>query len=331
MSRFKDVIFLFFPLLLLFFHWRWRRNRRLRLPAFTFPVPIPNAVRRASPEVWFRALRSLAIVFFCIALARPQWGTSQHKRNVEGIDILITLDVSASMKIEDLADRSRMDVAKDTIEEFIKGRSDDRIGLVAFSGEPLTLAPLTLDYGLVRRALQEVSFGVLRDGTAIGDGLALSVSHLKNSTAKSRVIILLTDGDNNVGQVDPGSAGELARAWGIRVYTIAIGKEGRVRLPIDQQTPFGRTIRTYQIFDNALNPELLKQIAAATQGKFYRVTDEQALGDVFHEIDRMERTSNQSTERVVYEERFTWPLTLGLLFLFAELVLARLWWRFAAP
>jgi Ca-activated chloride channel family protein len=242
---------------------------------------------------------------------------------------MMVMDVSASMNIEDLSDRPRLDLAKETMESFIKGRNNDRIGFLIFSGEPLTLAPPTLDYGLVLKALHDAKIGVLKDGTGIGDGLSLAVNRLRNSKAKSRVVILLTDGDNNVGQVDPATAGELAAGYGIRVYTIAIGREGRVRLPIRTQGVFGNTVTTYQYFDNALNPEILMKIAELTKGKFYRVTDGGALDSVFKEIDGLERTKIESKNDVRYEEHFQSPLLLGLLILFMELLLSRTLWRFA--
>jgi len=264
-----------------------------------------------------------------VALARPQQSFTRTDRSVGGIDIMMVMDVSASMNIEDLGERSRLEIAKGTMESFIQGRENDRIGFVAFSGEPLTLAPPTLDYGLVLRSLRDVKIGVLKDGTAIGDGLSLAINRLRGSTAKSRVIILLTDGDNNVGQVDPGTAGDLAAGYGIRVYTIAIGREGRVRLPIRTQGVFGNTITTYQYFDNALNPELLKKIAQLTRGKFYRVTEESALSSVFREIDGLEKTIVRSRSDVRHEERFSKPLLAGLALLLLELALSRLHWRFA--
>ncbi len=240
---------------------------------------------------------------------------------------MMVMDVSASMDIEDLAERSRFSVAKDTMEEFIKGRQSDRIGFVIFSGEPLTLAPPTLDYGLVLRSLRESRIGLLKDGTAIGDGLSIAVGHLRNSKAKSRVIVLLTDGDNNLGQVDPATAGELAAGYGIRVYTIAIGKEGRVRLPIRSKGLLGNEIVRYQYFENALNPELLQYIAKITSGKFYRVTDESALESVFHEIDGLEKSEMKSNEKVRFEEKYQGPLKLGFVALVLEQLLARGWWR----
>jgi Ca-activated chloride channel family protein len=167
----------------------------------------------------------------------------------------------------------------------------------------------------------------LKDGTAIGDGLALAVSHLRDSKAKSKVIILCTDGDNNVGQVDPLTAGELAAGYGIRVYTIAIGTEGRVKMPIRQKGIFGNTITTYQWFDNALNPELLQKIAEVSHGKFYRVTDEATLASVYKEIDALEKSEIKTREKIKYDEMYEKPLKLGLLLLFLELLLSRVWWR----
>ncbi len=303
--------------------------RRNTPPAIPFPLPVEERAASRNPLAYLTALRLAALALVFIALARPQASFKQTERTVSGIDIMMVMDVSASMNIEDLADRSRFEVAKDTMESFIKGRENDRIGFLIFSGEPLTLAPPTLDYGLVLRSLRDARIGVLKDGTGIGDGLSLAVNRLRNSTAKSRVIILLTDGDNNVGQVDPATAGDLAAGYGIRVYTIAIGREGRVKLPIRTQGAFGNVTTSYQYFDNALNPELLQRIAALTRGKFYRVTDESALNSVFKEIDQLEKTDVKTHERVRYEERFHRPLLLGILLLALEFVLARTVWRFA--
>lgn len=272
-------------------------------------------------------IKYVGLAFLVIALARPQSSYRQTQRTVNGIDIMMVLDFSASMNIEDLGQRSRTEIAKDMMERFIKGRQNDRIGFVAFSGAPLTLSPPTLDYGLVMKSLKDFQIGMLADGTAIGDALALAVSHLRNSTAKSRVIVLLTDGDNNLGQIDPATAGDLAAGYGVKVYTIAIGREGRVKMPIRTQTPFGNTITTYQWFDNALNPELLQQIAKVTGGRFYRVTDESALESVFHEIDSLEKTEVKAIENVKYDEIFQKPLKLGLLILALGMLLERGWWR----
>jgi Ca-activated chloride channel family protein len=323
--RFADWGFLFLLLLIPILHaWWMKRNKPARV---TYSLPIPAAASKVNPLKMILGLKYIGLAFLIVALARPQSSYKQSQRAVNGIDILMTLDFSASMNIEDLADRSRMELAKDMMENFIKGRQNDRIGFVAFSGEAMTLAPPTLDYGMILQQLKNFEIGILKDGTAIGDGLALAVSHLRNSKAKSRVIVLLTDGDNNLGQIDPATAGELAKGYGIRVYTIAIGKEGRVKMPIKSRTPFGNVITTYQWFDNALNPELLQQIAKNTGGRFYRVTDESALENVFHEIDSLEKTEIKTVENIKYNELFEQPLKVGMLLLALGLFLERGWWR----
>jgi Ca-activated chloride channel homolog len=304
--------------------WWMGRNRPARL---TFSLPVPSALGKGNPLRWIFLLKYAALGLMILSLARPQASYRQTERTVSGVEIMMVMDVSASMNIEDLNERPRFDVAKETMEAFVKGRESDRIGLVVFSGEPLTIAPPTLDYGLVLSGIREATSGVLKDGTGIGDGLSLAVSHLRGSKARSRIIILLTDGDNNVGQVDPGTAGEMAAGYGIRVYTIAIGREGRVKLPIRHKGALGNTITTYQWFENALNPELLQQIAAITSGKFYRVTEGDALPRVFSEIDRLEKTEIKSAEKVRYEEAFQKPLKAGLAILLIEQLLSRGWWR----
>ena len=323
--RFAAWPFLLLLILIPLLHrWWMKRNQPARV---IFPMAIPHNLVSKNPARLLLGIKYLGWALLVIALARPQTSFRQTERTVSGIDIMMVLDVSASMNIEDLAERSRFDVAKDVMENFIKGRQNDRIGFVIFSGEPMTLAPPTLDYGIVLKAMRDSRIGILRDGTAIGDGLALAVSHLRSSKAKSRVIILLTDGDNNVGQVDPATAGELAAGYGIKVYTIAIGREGRVKLPIRTPGPFGNSITTYQYFENALNPELLQQIAQRSAGKFYRVTDENALTSVFQEIDQLEKTEIVAKEKVRYDEEFQKPLKWGLAILLIEQILARGWWR----
>jgi Ca-activated chloride channel family protein len=323
--RLKDWAFLFILALIPIFHRYWMNRGK---PAkVSFSLPVPAALARKNPARLLLLLKYFAFALMIIALARPQSSYKQTDRTVNGVDIMLLLDVSASMDIEDLGERSRINIARDMMQQFVKGRTNDRIGFVMFSGEPLTMAPPTLDYGLVLKGIQDARIGVLRDGTAIGDGLALAVGHLRDSKAKSKVIVLLTDGDNNLGQVDPATAGELAAGYGIRVYTIAIGKEGRVKMPIKHQGVFGNTITTYQYFDNALNPELLQIIAKTSNGKFYRVTDENTLASVFKEIDQLEKSEVKSHEKIKYDEAFENPLKFGVFLLIAEEILARGWWR----
>lgn len=319
--RFADPWVLIMLVAVPLLHRWWKRRNR---PAeVTFSVPVPKEARKGSPLRILLPIKYFAYAMFVLAAARPQSSYKQTERTVSGIDIMMVLDFSASMNIEDLAERSRMDVAKETMQDFIKARENDRIGFVAFSGEPLTLAPPTLDYGLVLSALRDFEIGTLKDGTGIGDGLALAVNHLRSSKAKSRVIILLTDGENNVGQVDPVTAGDLAAGYGIKVYTIAIGREGRVRVPQRHKGIFGNTITTYQYFENALNTELLEQISKQTHARSYRVTDPSTLESVFKEIDQLEKTDIKTRDRVHYEEQFQKPLKLGLLAFVVEQVLAR--------
>lgn len=323
--RLANWPFLFLIILIPFLHRWWViRNKPAQV---RFSLPIPKSISTPSPLKILLGIKYFGFIFFVIALARPQSSFQQIERTTSGIDIMMLLDVSASMNSEDLAERSRLDVAKDTLEDFVKGRQSDRIGFVIFSGEPLTMAPPTLDSGLLLRSIREASTGVLKDGTAIGDGLSLTVNHLRSSKAKSRVIILLTDGDNNLGQVDPATAGELAAGYGIKVYTIAIGREGRVRMPIRYKDIFGNTVTRYQYLENALNPELLQLIAAKTGGKFYRVTDESTLTSVFKEIDQLEKSDLKAKEKIRYEEKYQWPLKLGLLVLLLGQLLERGWWR----
>jgi Ca-activated chloride channel homolog len=305
---------------------RWIRNRS-KPARVLFPIAIPKSVGMKNPLKILLALKYLGFALLVFALARPQTAYKQTERTVSGVEIMLVLDVSASMQIEDMGDRSRIDIAKDTIESFVKHRQNDRLGFIMFSGEPLTLAPPTLDYALVLKGVHSADTNILKDGTAIGDGLALAVGHLRESKAKSKVIILCTDGDNNVGQVDPLTAGDLAAGYGIRVYTIAIGTEGRVKMPIRQKGILGNTVTTYQWFENALNPELLQKISEMTHGKFFRVTDEATLDSVYKEIDALEKSEIKTIEKVKYDEAFEKFLKLGLLLLVIEQILARLWWR----
>jgi Ca-activated chloride channel family protein len=314
-------------LLLPVFAWIWFKSSKQ--PRIRIPLPLSTASKvRVPSSVVSGLLKTFGIAFLIVALARPQSVSKFQDRKESGIDIVMVLDVSLSMLIQDMGENNRMDIAKETFKSFIDGRNNDRIGLVIFSGEPLTLAPPTLDYGLLLAQVNNTRPGThgLKDGTAIGDGMALAINRLKKSTAKSRVIILLTDGDNNVGRIDPITSGDLALGYGIRVYSIAIGTEGRVRQPFPQQTPTG-TVYTYAWVENRLNPSLLKQISEKTNGRFYRVTEERALQEVFKNIDKLEKSEVITKNKVRYQEEFTRPLLLGILILLFERLLSLLIWR----
>lgn len=311
-----------FVVFVAFFFFKKPKN-----PGFRVPFLFPKEATQPLGAWTRRILRSMAIAFLGLALMRPQIANKQTIRNTNGVDIQIVLDLSASMNVEDLEGGNRLDVARETIRSFIRGRPTDRFGLTVFSGEPLTLVPPTFDSGVVLFELDKLEAGMLKDGTAIGDGLSTAVLRLKASTAKSRIAILLTDGESNIGQVDPLTAGELAKGYGIRVYTIAVGREGRVRVPVRRKGIFGKTVTTYQEFDNALNTDLLEKIAAMTQGKFYRVTDQSALKRCFEDIDRLERTKITVKERVQYEEKFLIFLKLAVVCIILDFVLTVFMWR----
>ena len=312
----------------LLFSWFWLKKARLpaiRLQLFTIEEKSRPRVQASTLQT---ALKVLGLVFLILALARPQSISRSQERKANGIDIMMVLDVSLSMLIQDMGQNSRMEIAKQTFKNFIGARSNDRIGFIIFSGEPITLAPPTLDYGLLVAQMATVEPGGpgLRDGTAIGDGLALGINRLKKSNAKSRVIILLTDGDNNVGRIDPITAGELAQGYGIRVYSVAIGTEGRVKQPLPVDTPIGRSY-TYAWVENRLNTGLLSQISEKTNGKFYRVQDEQALQRVFKDIDQLEKTEITTKDKIRYTEEFL-PYAYAALFCFLlERLLSLFIWR----
>ena len=320
------LAFLLFALIPIFFFFWMRKASLPRVKISLFNIKGTASTLR--PDLVSTTLKSIALALCIVALARPQNISKSQERKANGIDIMMLLDVSLSMLIQDMGESNRMEIAKQVFQSFIEGRKNDRIGFAIFSGEPITLAPPTLDYGLLLSQLQTVQPGGpgLSDGTAIGDGLALAINRLQRSTAKSRVIILLTDGDNNVGRIDPVTAGELALGYGIKVYSIAIGTEGRVRQPLPQRTPMGTTY-TYVWVENRLNPSLLKQISEKTNGKFYRVTDERALQDVFKDIDHLEKTEISTRDKVKYSEEFLPYLLAALFCLIAERLLSLGWWR----
>lgn len=320
------------PVLLIIYGFKSHQLKKINQPARLKMSSLPEINQKRGH--WIRTfltdpmrvsffLRALTLFFIIIALARPQRPSSTQDRMVSGVDILLVMDVSASMDIVDMSEESRFEVAKKTLKEFVLSRSHDRVGLVVFSGEPLTLVPPTMDTGILLKSLADVEIGVLKDGTAIGDGLSVGVNRLKSVKAKSKVIVLLTDGDNNVGQIDPLVAGELAQGYGIKVYTIAIGKEGRVKVPIRRRGMGGNSVVTYQWQENALNTELLEKISKITQAKFYRVEDQNTLQKVFKEIDQLEPSLMPQKEKILYDEMFhrpllwaLWTLMLSLLFSF---------------
>jgi Ca-activated chloride channel family protein len=259
------------------------------------------------------AFRMIALACFIIALARPQAVSSRENISTEGIDIVLELDISGSMLAEDFTP-NRIGAAKQVAEEFIDGRTNDRIGLVIFAAESFTQCPLTTDYPVLKSLLKEVKNGMITDGTAIGLALANGVNRLKDSDAKSKVMILLTDGVNNRGEIDPITAAKLAATYGIRVYTVGVGAMGQAPYPV--QTPFGiqRQLMRVEIDENTL-----KTVAEITGGKYFRATDNQKLRAIYHEIDQLEKTKIEVSAYRRYRELYYGWLAGGLLVLLFEL------------
>ena len=262
-------------------------------------------------------LKLLALIFAIVALARPQKANTKINKNIEGIEIMIAVDVSDSMNIEDMQPDNRITAAKSVIHKFIRGRTSDRVGLIIFAGESYTRCPLTLDYDILLQSLDEVTTDNIKQGTAIGVALANAVSRLKDSTAKSRVIILLTDGENNSGTIDPDTATDIAKGYGIKVYTIGVGVNGQSQLPIYTVDAFGRKVKHYQPIHSTVNEELLQHIANETGAQAFRAVDTDTLKKVFATIDKLEKTKIQVNEYVKYTELFDhyllWAIALYLL------------------
>jgi len=257
-------------------------------------------------------IRLLVLTLLIIALARPQSHSSKQDVSVTGIDIVLATDISGSMLAEDFKP-NRLEAAKDVASDFIEGRPNDRIGLVVFSGESFTQCPLTSDHSVLINLFRDVKSGMIDDGTALGDGLATAVDRLRNSKAVSKVVILLTDGVNNMGSLDPMSAAEIAKLYKIRIYTIGVGTMGMAPYPV--QTPFGIQ---YQQMEVNIDEPLLKNIANLTDGKYFRATNKQKLAGIYKEIDQMEKSKIDVTEfRKKKEEFFPFAL-LALILLIAE-------------
>lgn len=260
-------------------------------------------------------LRMLTLCFLIICLARPQSSAKGENIYSEGIDIVLLVDVSGSMLAADF-NPNRLEAAKKVASEFIDGRTNDRIGLVIFSAESFTQCPMTMDYTVLKNLLSEIKSGLLEDGTAIGMGIATSVNRLKESKAKSKVIILLTDGVNNRGAIDPLTATQLAQSYGIRIYTIGVGTIGQAPFPI--QTQYG--IR-YQNMPVEIDEDMLRQVASMTSGEYFRATNNKTLKDIYTNIDQLEKTKIEVKEFRRYTELFYDFLIIALIVLLAEIIL----------
>lgn len=260
-------------------------------------------------------LRILSIALIIIALARPQASNSWRTENTEGIDIMMAMDISGTMLAEDLKP-NRIEAAKSVASEFILSRPNDNIGLVVFASESFTQCPLTVDHAVLVNLFNGINYGMIEDGTAIGLGLANAVNRIKDSQAKSKVVILLTDGSNNRGDIAPITAAEIAKTFGIRVYTIGVGSHGIVNVPV--QTPMGMQ---YQQMESEFDETSLKNIAATTGGKYFRATDNSKLRKIYQEIDQLEKTKISVKEFSKKKEQFFLFSILALIVLISEVIL----------
>lgn len=260
-------------------------------------------------------LRVVAVVLLAVALARPQLSNSWKSESTEGIDIMMALDISGTMQAEDLKP-NRLEAAKSVATDFILARPNDNIGLVVFAGESFCQCPLTTDHAVLINLFNSVKFGMIEDGTAIGLGLANSVNRMKDSKTKSKVVILLTDGSNNRGDIDPQTAAEIAKTYGIRVYAVGVGSHGKARVPV--QTPIGIQ---YMTMDSEFDEVTLKQIAQTTGGEYFRATDNKTLKQIYEKIDQLEKTKIRVREYSKRTEIFEPFLIAAIICLLLELIL----------
>jgi Ca-activated chloride channel family protein len=297
--------------------WLWREQRLASRGGLKYSSV---ASARAAGSFWagvgptlLMALRGATLALFVIALARPQVGRSESKVRTEGIDIVLAVDISGSMQALDYQldgkPADRITVVKKAVRDFIKDRPNDRIGMVVFAGRAYVASPLTLDHDWLDRNLDRVRIGLIEDGTALGSGLGTAVNRLRDTKAKSKVVILLTDGVNNVWTVQPSDAAKAAREFGVRVYTIGAGSNGDAPMPVYER---GGRLLGYQTIHAELDEELLKQIATSTGGQYFRAADTEALRNIYQQIDRMEKRQIETVKYEDWRELFPWFLMPGL-------------------
>lgn len=262
-------------------------------------------------------LRTFALVMIIIAIARPRSSTEMERIDTEGIDIILAMDVSTSMLARDLTP-DRISASKDIAIEFISQRPSDRMGIVVFAGESFTQCPLTTDRATLINLMKEVQTDLIEDGTAIGNGLATAVARMKDSDAKSRVVILLTDGVNNRGEISPQMTAEIAKTYGIRVYTIGVGKEGMAPYPV--MTPWGVEVQNVKV---EIDEALLSDIAQSTGGRYFRATDNTKLAEIYSEINKMEKARTTVDSFPVYKELFGLYALLALIAVLLEFFIDR--------
>ena len=328
MFRFANPEYLFLLALLplvAIYYWRRRAQMsgKIKYSSLRHLKKLPGTLRQVLLRQLY-LLRLLILGLLILGLARPQSGARQEEVTTEGIDIMLVLDVSTSMLAEDFKPKNRLGAAKVVADEFINGRRNDPIGLVVFAREAFTQCPLTLDYGVLQDILGKTNVATEAwDGTAIGNGLATAVARLKDSHAKSKVIILLTDGENNAGEVDPVTAAQVAQTFDIRVYTIGAGTRGTAMYPFSHPL-FGKQYKPIPV---EIDEDLLTRIAEITGGKYFRATNTDKLRDIYKQIDKLEKTKIEVKEYTKYTELFIYYAGLGLILLVLEILLRNTYLR----
>ena len=312
------ILFVIIPFLI---YWYIKHQNKAQGTLRYSNLGIVKSVKK-SPLKKYRhilfVLRMLVIGLLIICFARPQSGRTEEEITTEGIDIILAMDISSSMLAEDFKPKNRLEAAKVVAADFIKGRTNDRIGMVVFAAKSFTQCPLTLDYGILLRFLEEIKIGMIDDGTAIGMAIANCTNRLRDSKAKSKVVILLTDGRNNKGELDPVTAAKVAQAFGIRIYAIGAGKKGNALYPVDDPI-FGKR---YVPMPVQIDEDLLRNVASITKGQYFRATDKTSLEKIFAEIGELEKTKIEVKEYTRYKELFVNYLLLALGLLIVEIALA---------
>jgi len=306
-------------LLLLPCWWLWRRRRRA--PAIVFSRTDVLARGRRGGALARRVLGTLRVLLIAgliVALARPRSGAHTENIDTEGINIVIAIDLSSSMLSEDFQPQNRLEVAKEKVKQFILGRHSDRIGLVAFAGEALTQVPLTVDYPVLLAAVDNLQAGQLEDGTAIGTAIATAANRLRTAPGHSRVLILLTDGENNRGAIDPRTAAQAAAAVGVKIYTIGAGTEGMAPVPVGR----GLMGMRYEYRPVEIDEGLLRDVATTTGGRYFRAVDAAALQRIYAQIDQLEQEPVRAHTYVRYTDEYRWPLAVALIALALEALIS---------
>ena len=310
-------LILLIPLGVLYF---FKFKNKIEMPSLNFPFLAKNSGKKTVFNIkWLYFLEILMFLFMILALMRPQFGKKEIEEKIHGYSIMLVMDLSLSMKAADLKP-SRFSVAKHVLKEFIKKRPNDMLGFTIFSGSSITLIPLTINHDMILNAIDNLKIGLLDDGTAIGMGIASAVASLKNSKSKNKMIILLTDGDNNMGDISPDMAADIAKEFGIKIYAIGVGAKDRVPFPF--KTPFGTVV--YKMVNMKFNENVLKNIAQKTGGSYFRAIDAKSLQDIYENINKMEKSEFKIKYHMKYYDKFYIPLFISIILLLLRLFIGKL-------